>query len=529
MSRLVVVVTLVGALLAPWVVGCGTGSNDDSVCEPESSICFVYSEFVLVCREDGSGWDADPCPVGTLCFEGSCQDLECVPGSVECRDDGVVTCLDDGTGWSEAAPCEPTESCIDGECSEDICEPGEQRCSDEGDLEHCNSTGTQWETLAPCPAGTSCVDDEVCLPDGCTSGQTECGPTTLYTCNDEGSWEGVACPPDQPCIFGRCVECVSDSSCADGMVCEDGACTASAPEITTTELPAATVGVGYEAHLEVRGGLGPYGWDVMVGALPPGLELLSDGRFTGTPTEAGVVELTIEVTDALGAADDRDFELQVFAEGPVRITTTELPPADHGLPYEFALGATGGMLPYAWQLLEGALPLGLTLGSDGTIAGVPDEIGTFPLTLRVLDGSTPPGYDVVDLVLEVRVSPLEIYGGTEYDLLLLKVIILPILVPIIPYSTDLEARGGIEPYSWTIEEPPRGLSWLISEWGIPDGMTLGERGRLAGWVTDVSDAQTIAIPFGPTLAGYFFYGRVTDSQESPDSDEAIFCIPTVAL
>jgi len=524
---------LITCISAALVVGalssCGTGSSDDSVCSPGSSICFVYSEFVLVCRDDGSAWDAEPCPEGSLCFEGSCQELECVPGATECRDEGVATCVEDGTGWSDPVAWEPPEVCIDGDCLEGICTPGELRCSEDGDIERCDASGTDWETHAACPEGMTCVDDEVCLPDGCESGQTECGPTTLYTCDESGEWVGEPCPPDQPCIFGRCVECVSDSSCEEGMVCEDGVCTASAPEITTTELPPATVGAPYEVLLEVEGGLGPYSWGVVVGTLPAGLEIMPDGRIIGTPTEAGSADFTVQVTDAPGAADDQDLELQVFAEGPVRITTTELPIADHGLPYEFTLGATGGVHPYAWQLLEGALPVGLSLGSDGTISGVPDEIGTFPITLRVLDGSTPPGYDAAELELEVRVSPLEIYGGTEYDLLLLKVIILPILVPIIPYSTDLQARGGIEPYAWSIEDPPTGLTWLISEWGIPDGMTLGERGRLAGWVTDVSDAQRISIPFGPELAGYFFYGRVVDSQESPDSDEAIFCIPTVAL
>lgn len=519
---------LVGAVLVA-AAGCGGGSESVSVCSPGSSICFVYSEFVLVCLEDGSAWEAQPCPDGTLCFEGSCQAGECVPGTTVCRDEGVATCLDDGSGWADVEPCEGTQRCSEGECRDIVCEAGDQRCSDEGRVERCHATGTSWEELMECPEGTSCFEGGVCLPDDCTPGQTECGPTTLYTCTDAGVWEGQPCPEEQPCIFGRCVECVSAGSCGEGEVCQDGACTITAPEIVTLELPPATAGAPYEAVLEVEGGLPPYTWTVLDGVLPDGLALSPDGRITGTPVEAGASLFTAQVTDAASVSDTQEYELQVFAEGPVRITTTALPAADHGFPYEFALGAAGGALPYAWQLLAGALPTGLRLGSNGTITGVPEEIGSFPLTLRVLDGSTPPGYDQRDLELEVRVSPLEIYGDTEYDLLLLKVIMLPVLVPYIPYSTNLQARGGIEPYSWSIEDPPRGLSWLISSWGIPDGMSLGERGRLSGWVTDVSDAQVIAIPFGPELAGYFFYGRVADSQESPDADEAIFCIPTVAF
>jgi hypothetical protein len=403
------------------------------------------------------------------------------------------------------------------------------RCGDDGRVERCHATGTAWEAFAECADGTACVEGGVCLASDCSPGQTECGPTTLYECTEAGAWEGTPCPDDHPCIFGRCVDCVGDATCGEGEVCLDGVCTATVPEITTDELPAGTVGVPYDAALEVAGGLPPHAWSVLEGELPGGLALSPDGRITGTPSEAATRVLTVQVTDAASVSDTREYELQVFAEGPVHITTTALPAADHGFPYDFALGAAGGALPYAWQLLDGSLPEGLSLLSDGTITGVPAEIGTFPLTLRVIDGSTPPGTDQRDLELEVRVSPLEIYGDTEYDLLLLKVVMLPVLVPYIPYSTDLRARGGIEPYTWSIEEPPRGLSWLISSWGVPEGMSLGERGRLSGWVMDVSDAQVISIPFGPELAGYFFYGRVVDSQDPADSDEAIFCIPTVAL
>ncbi len=519
---------LAGVMSALALGGCGTQQSND-VCEPGYSICFVYSEFVLVCRDDGSGWDAVACPEDTLCYEGICQDLTCVPGDAECRDEGVVTCRDDGTGWTEPEPCDEGQRCAEGECREVICQPGELRCDDEGRVERCVAAGTEWEIFQVCPEGTTCFEGGVCLSETCDPGQTECGQNTLYTCNEAGEWESHPCPDDQPCIFGRCVECVSDAGCAEGQVCEDGVCLSAELEIATEALPPGTVGAPYEAALEAAGGLRPYAWAVIDGALPPGLAFSPEGRLSGVPETAAVTPLTIQVTDSEGAMDSRDYELQVFAEGPVHITTEALPPADHGIDYEFDLGAAGGVRPYAWQILEGGLPAGLRLTSDGTITGVPDEIGSFPMVLRVIDGSTPPGTDTRELALEVRVSPLEIYGDTEYDLLLLKVVILPMLVPYIPYSTNLQARGGIEPYTWSIEEPPRGISWLISEWGLPDDMSLGERGRISGWVTDVSDAQTISIPFGPELAGYFFYGRVVDSQEPSDEDEAIFCIPTVAL
>ena len=89
--------------------------------------------------------------------------------------------------------------------------------------------------------------------------------------------------------------------------------------------------------------------------------------------------------------------------------------------------------------------------------------------------------------------------------------------------------GGVTPYTWSEEAMPSGVSWLFTDPGLPSALTLNPDGRLSGWVTDISDAQRISIPFGPTLAGYFFYGRVIDAQSPADQDEAIFCVPTVAL
>lgn len=53
------------------------------------------------------------------------------------------------------------------------------------------------------------------------------------------------------------------------------------------------------------------------------------------------------------------------------ISPTVLPEAVPGQPYEARLAASGGTPPYAWKLLGGRLPHGLSLAADGTIAGTP--------------------------------------------------------------------------------------------------------------------------------------------------------------
>ena len=50
-----------------------------------------------------------------------------------------------------------------------------------------------------------------------------------------------------------------------------------------------------------------------------------------------------------------------------------------------ALNATGGVQPYKWSISAGALPEGLTLGSDGTVSGSPTTAGNFDFTVQVAD------------------------------------------------------------------------------------------------------------------------------------------------
>ena len=68
--------------------------------------------------------------------------------------------------------------------------------------------------------------------------------------------------------------------------------------ITTTALPAATVGAAYTATLAATGGTPPYMWFLASGTLPAGLTLAgSTGVISGTPTATGTSSFSVQVTD----------------------------------------------------------------------------------------------------------------------------------------------------------------------------------------------------------------------------------------
>ncbi len=66
--------------------------------------------------------------------------------------------------------------------------------------------------------------------------------------------------------------------------------------IETTSLPNAEVGTGYSYIVNASGGTGNYTWTVTSGSVP-GINLISWGLFTGTPTAAGTYQVTIQVSD----------------------------------------------------------------------------------------------------------------------------------------------------------------------------------------------------------------------------------------
>ena len=69
--------------------------------------------------------------------------------------------------------------------------------------------------------------------------------------------------------------------------------------VTTTSLPAATLGAPYSAALAATGGVPPYTWSVTSGKLPTGLSLNpATGVISGTPAVLGTSGFTVGVTDS---------------------------------------------------------------------------------------------------------------------------------------------------------------------------------------------------------------------------------------
>jgi hypothetical protein len=85
------------------------------------------------------------------------------------------------------------------------------------------------------------------------------------------------------------------------------------PSITTTTLPAVTIGDPYSTSL-VGTGTGTLVWTLDSGTLPSGLTLDSDGTLHGTATaDDGTAQITVRLTDDNGAplSVTKTFDLTV--------------------------------------------------------------------------------------------------------------------------------------------------------------------------------------------------------------------------
>ncbi len=242
--------------------------------------------------------------------------------------------------------------------------------------------------------------------------------------------------------------------------------------IITPSLPNAVINTAYSATVAISGGLAPFQFSLNSGQLPPGLSLNPlTGAITGVPTLSGSYPFTIRVQDNFNASALANYNISV-GTGVITISPTTLINAVPGFNYSVQLSASGGAGNYNFQLLNGQLPPGLSLGLGGLISGIPTTSGVFNFTVQVSDGSQQAQFP---FTLNVTSNVLTIVNP-----------ILPTGLVGSPYSGSFAGTGGVQPYTWSI---PLG--------NLPPGLTMNNAGLVSGT---------------PTVAGaYAFTIRLRDN------------------
>ncbi|QTD44773.1 Ig domain-containing protein [Ottowia testudinis] len=139
------------------------------------------------------------------------------------------------------------------------------------------------------------------------------------------------------------------------------------------------------------GGVPPYTWTAL-GSLPAGLDLSPSGIVSGVPesangTAGGSYTVPVKVTDTEGASVTRNITFTIAAGEckPLAINAAAVA-LTPGVPFTYALSATGGTSPYKWGAV-GTLPAGLSLSEAGVLSGTIGAPGTYLIAVQVTDSS----------------------------------------------------------------------------------------------------------------------------------------------
>ncbi len=209
--------------------------------------------------------------------------------------------------------------------------------------------------------------------------------------------------------------------------------------IGTTTLPNGVVNKPYDQTLAATGGSGSYTWSGTVsGAGSAGLSLSAAGHIIGTPTAAGLVNVSATVADSSNLSDTSSKSLSFVVYAPVAITTTTLPSTVVGEVYDQTLSATGGAGTYTWTgTVTGAGAAGLSLNAAGHVIGTPTAAGAVSVAATATDSANAGNSATKTLNFTVG-SGVTITTAS-----------LPNGVANSSYDQPLNASGGSGTYTWS--------------------------------------------------------------------------------
>lgn len=133
----------------------------------------------------------------------------------------------------------------------------------------------------------------------------------------------------------------------------------------------------------------------------------STGLFTASKSNPA----TVVATSVANPAANASTTVTLAALSKLVISSSSVPPAESGAPYQASVTASGGVPPYTWSISAGSLPQGLSFASSGVITGTPVRVGNFPFTVTVADS----GSHSASMQLSSQVTAAKSLSYTGYD------------------------------------------------------------------------------------------------------------------
>lgn len=244
--------------------------------------------------------------------------------------------------------------------------------------------------------------------------------------------------------------------------------------INPAVLPTGSIGAPYTAQLTTSGFLSTPTWQLVGGALPPGLSLnAATGMIQGTPVVNGSSVFQVSASTSTQSASAVSFTIQIGSQ-QIDFTPDRLPDATLGVVYSQRLSPTGGEGNYVFSVTRGSLPPGISLATSGAVTGTPSQPGTFSFSVRMTSGAL-----LIEKQVTLAVASADITVTPSS---------LPDAYVAQAYSQTLAATGGLAPYRFQ-----------VATGSLPAGLTLSSAGLLSG---------------AATTAGAFTFGvQITDATQ----------------
>ncbi len=184
--------------------------------------------------------------------------------------------------------------------------------------------------------------------------------------------------------------------------------------------------------------------------------------------------------------------IPAHAVKPIQIITKSLAQGQTTVAYSDNVRVKFGVKPYAWSVLSGALPNGLSLNATtGVISGTPTVAATFNFVVRVTGSTTDDqSFYIIIAASAPPPTPAVTIDTTS----------LPDGIVNGAYSTALLASGGTAPYTWS-----------ITAGALPPAAALtAATGAIAGTLS--------------ASGTYSLTARVTDSSPTPQTFDRAFAV-----
>jgi alpha-tubulin suppressor-like RCC1 family protein len=117
----------------------------------------------------------------------------------------------------------------------------------------------------------------------------------------------------------------------------------------------------------------------LVGTLPAGVTLASNGLLSGTPTATGTTNFQVRALTASASVSALETFVILVTKQPVFTTATALPSSFKTAAAATVIAATDAV---SYELSSGTLPTGTTLSTAGILSGTFDEPGSFAFDVK---------------------------------------------------------------------------------------------------------------------------------------------------